>query len=229
MGRMCCSRDFATAIAGDLKKIGDIHWDEEGAFGYYTDTAVFMDVIEECTNLSAGGFKEHYKSEYADLNYTYKVYETALKIDFENLPVSRKLEGRFTVQGKSKINKYAKFKQGKNKNDLGNLFKILNLTLTRNVRDGDRQHLTFSRWLEDYDIDIYLEGDKIIYEENEFTIPEFKKEVLEIFYDDIVDDVEYYLELIEEDGDKEAVKSLMAMMSAFDCNTFKEFEDFLNN
>ena len=70
MGRMCCSMDFAKKIAEDFD-IRGIKWDEMGGYGYYTDTAIFMDVIEECTNISVGGFDEHYKTEWVDLNYTY--------------------------------------------------------------------------------------------------------------------------------------------------------------
>jgi hypothetical protein len=230
MARMCCSKEFAMAMADELKRLGDIHWDEEGGYGYYTDTAVFMDVIEECTNISAGGFREHYKDEWVDLNYTYKVYQTALKIDFENLPTVREIEERFNTSddSKSKVNQFDKFTQDKNQKEISNIFKKLGLSITRSMSKDGKHHLTFSKWLEDYDFDVYLVGSKIILNEKEVSMSELKKEIIDIFANDIIEEVEYYLDLIE-DGDKKAIKSLNDILNIFNCKSIQDLENLLNS
>lgn len=91
MARNCCSPTFAKELVNALTSNG-LPWDSKASFGYYTDTAVFMDVIPECTNISAGGFNEHYVKEDANLNYTWEVFNAACKIDWESLPVERVLK-----------------------------------------------------------------------------------------------------------------------------------------
>jgi hypothetical protein len=231
MGRMCCSPDFAKEIAEEFD-IRGIKWDSEGGYGYYTDTAVFMDVIPECTNLSAGGFNEHYTSEWVDLNYTYKVYQAALEMDWESLPVVREVEpDRFLEEpDDEKVGKYSKFIQNKNFELISGIFGLLGMRATRNSLRGGVRSLTYSKWLADVDFDIQLKGDKIFLEGDEYSIQELKEEIIYQFAEDILEEIEYYMDSHQK-GVKGSEKKLNALLKVFnksDLNKFiEELEDIV--
>lgn len=207
MGRMCCSMDFAKKIAEEFN-IRGIKWDQEGGYGYYTDTAVFMDVIPECTNISAGGFDEHYKTEWVDLNYTWEVFKAAIDMNWESLPTVRQLEVRFKEEDKEKlVSKYNQFLQSDTLKNIINIFKLLGLSMTRNVQENGVRHLTFSKWLQDYDFDVFLDRDKIRYDDKVVTLNQLIEIIKSEFSSDIEEEITYYKELVD-DGDKEAKKHL---------------------
>lgn len=229
MGRMCCSMDFAKKIAEEFD-IRGIKWDETGGFGYYTDTAVFMDVIEECTNISAGGFNEHYKSEWVDLNYTYQVFQAALEMKWESLPTVRELEDRFYQEEEDggKLDAYGTFTQNNNIKEIEKVFNLLGMRATRNtLKDGVR-HLTFSKWLEDVDFDIYLKGGKIKLNDKDVTLLELKNEIIKFFKDDIIEEIEYYIDLYQK-GVKDSDKKLMKILTVFDQKDLNKFLDYLDS
>lgn len=206
MGRMCCSIDFAKKIAEEFN-IRGIKWDQEGGYGYYTDTAVFMDVIPECTNISAGGFDEHYKTEWVDLNYTWEVFKAAIDMNWESLPTVRNLEVRFKEEDSGLVSKYNQFLQSDNLKKITYVFKLLGLSLTRNLQEKGVRHLTFSKWLDDYDFDVFLDRDKIRYDDKVVTLNQLIEIIKSEFSSDIEEEITYYKELVD-DGDKEAKKHL---------------------
>ena len=230
MGRMCCSPDFAKSIAEEFD-IRGIKWDQEGGYGYYTDTAVFMDVIPECTNLSAGGFNEHYTTEWVDLNYTYQVYQTALEMDWESLPTVREIEpDRFLEEEEDEkvVDGYSKFIQNKNFETIESIFQLLGMKATRNSLKGGVRRLTFSKWLDDYDFDIDLRGDKIYVEDEELTMQELKQEIIYDFAEDIVEEIEYYMDLHEK-GVKDSDKKINAILKVFGKNDLNKFIEELDD
>jgi hypothetical protein len=193
MGRMCCSSDFAKSIADEFD-IRGIKWDSTKGFGYYTDTAVFMDIIPECTNISAGGFFEHFKKEWVDLNYTYQVYLAAKEVDWEKLPVKRELETRFSKE-ESKIDKYIGFNNSRISSEIDELMKMIDLSKTRDISKEGVRHLTYSRWLQDFDLDIYLKSGKIIVNDETMDLNKFKSYLVSEFKDDIFDEIKYNKEI----------------------------------
>ena len=223
MGRMCCSMEFAKKIAEEFD-IRGIKWDQEGGYGYYTDTAVFMDVIEECTNISTGGFNEHYTNEWVDLNYTYQVYEAASGMSWESLPTVRELEDRFSQDEEEStiVDNRSKFIQDKNVKDITNIFSLLGMKATRNTLKSGVRHITFSKWLEDVDFDIYLKGDKIIINDKESTLSELRLEIMKFFKDDILDELYYYIDLYKKEV-KGADKKIVSLMRAFDQKDLNDF------
>jgi hypothetical protein len=228
MGRMCCSMDFAKKIAEDFD-IRGIKWDEMGGYGYYTDTAIFMDVIEECTNISVGGFDEHYKTEWVDLNYTYKVFEAALEMDWESLPTVRELEDRFSEDSEEiRVNPYGNFVQNKNLKEIEDIFDLLGLSATRNTLKSGVRHITYSKWLEDIDFDIYLKGDKIILDDKECSLKDLKENIIKLFKEDLIDEIEYYLDLYEKEV-KGSDKKLLDYLKVFDQKDIYKFLDYLDN
>jgi hypothetical protein len=84
-----CSDRFAENLCKELSKQGlKYHLDNTGAF---TDSANFVGVINECTNVSVGYFKEHTTSEYVNITFLEQLCKACVKIDWDNLIISRKI------------------------------------------------------------------------------------------------------------------------------------------
>jgi len=89
MGRQCCSSEFAQYLIGEYSKEGlDMM---EDPTGIYTDSAIFMDLIPECTNISVGYFHEHSGREIQNLTFLEELCKSSVNINWENAPTSRKL------------------------------------------------------------------------------------------------------------------------------------------
>lgn len=89
LGRVCCSDQFGTALCKEYNKSGlNLSLDPTGI---YTDSASFIDEIPECTNVSVGYNNEHTGREYQNMTYLIKLCEASLKVDWESLPVARKV------------------------------------------------------------------------------------------------------------------------------------------
>lgn len=89
-GRMCNSNEFADALIEQFEKNG-LPFKKDYAYG--TDSAVFMNVISEITNISSGGKFEHAFLEATDIEYLEQVAKAAIKMDWESLPTVRTAEG----------------------------------------------------------------------------------------------------------------------------------------
>jgi hypothetical protein len=83
----CCSDKFADKLASELNKTGMSYKKDTG--GVYTDSAEFMDLVSECTNISVGYYKEHTTNESQDIKHLEKLAVACTKVDWENLPVER--------------------------------------------------------------------------------------------------------------------------------------------
>jgi hypothetical protein len=82
-----CSDKFAVALSDEFLNLGMIY--NADPTGVFTDTAIFVDVIPECTNLSAGVWHEHYNDEYVDIALVEQIAKAAAGINWEGLPASR--------------------------------------------------------------------------------------------------------------------------------------------
>lgn len=83
----CCSDDFAKSLASELNRSKMNYKLDDG--GVYTDSAEFMTIIPECTNLSVGYNKEHTFSETQDIHHLIELAAACVKVDWENLPTKR--------------------------------------------------------------------------------------------------------------------------------------------
>ena len=83
----CCSDKFADALCQQLNKTGMTYKKDTG--GVYTDSAEFMDIVSECTNISVGYYREHTTSEHQDIKHLEKLAISCTKVDWESLPVER--------------------------------------------------------------------------------------------------------------------------------------------
>lgn len=90
MSTRCCSDEFGKELSNRLNEFG--FWYDNDSTGVYTDSAEFLDIIPECTNLSVGYFDEHTLSEKQDIEFLELLSLAVLKIDWETLPVTRSVE-----------------------------------------------------------------------------------------------------------------------------------------
>lgn len=82
MGR-CCSDAFARSLAAAL------NMGHRLADGVYTDTASYVDLVPECTNVSVGYQGEHSAGETLDTVYLQQLLDAILVADFSTLKCER--------------------------------------------------------------------------------------------------------------------------------------------
>lgn len=85
MGKRCCSEEFSASLATEL----GMGYNSDPT-GSYTDTASYVDLIGECTNLSVGYVNAHSKMERLDLAHILKLRDALLKLDVSKLVENRK-------------------------------------------------------------------------------------------------------------------------------------------
>lgn len=85
--KRCCSEDFAIELSNRLNKYG-LKMEPDNT-GVYTDSAEFVSVIPECTNISVGYYKEHTCLENQDIDHLFKLCIAVTRIEWENLPTKR--------------------------------------------------------------------------------------------------------------------------------------------
>jgi hypothetical protein len=104
MGVQCCSNQFAQDLCGELNKSGlKLSLDPTGVF---TDSANFIEIVPECTNISVGYFSEHTHQEMQNMTYLEKLCKASVACDWEGLKSYRKLA--FEGESFKKYGKLAK-------------------------------------------------------------------------------------------------------------------------
>ena len=88
----CCSDTFAESLSDALNAQGLLMMPDDT--GVYTDTAEFVDVIPECTNISVGYKREHSTEEAQDMLFLYELADAVIAIDWEALPTERDIEAQ---------------------------------------------------------------------------------------------------------------------------------------
>jgi hypothetical protein len=89
MSSICCSNEFAQSLCEELNKSGlKLNLDPTGVF---TDSANFMDIISECTNVSVGYFNEHTHDEIQNITYLENLAKACVAVDWSKLVVKRKV------------------------------------------------------------------------------------------------------------------------------------------
>jgi hypothetical protein len=89
LGQTCCSNEFAQSLANELNKSGlELRLDNTGVF---TDSASFMDLIAECTNVSVGYFSEHTHDETQNISYLERLAKACIAADWSTLSIKRRV------------------------------------------------------------------------------------------------------------------------------------------
>ena len=84
----CCSDAFADALSDALNADMTLMYLPDST-GVYTDTAEFIDIIPECTNISAGYYSEHSDKESLDIIHLQALAERVALMDWDTLPTDR--------------------------------------------------------------------------------------------------------------------------------------------
>jgi hypothetical protein len=84
----CCSDEFAQALADELSS-GNVLMYLGDDTGIYTDTAEFVDVIPECTNISVGYMYEHSDKEELNIHHFTALAAAVLTVPWDSLPTTR--------------------------------------------------------------------------------------------------------------------------------------------
>ena len=86
----CCSDAFGEALADALNTVSHeklIYMPSDA--GVYTDTAEFVDIIPECTNISCGYNYEHSDREELSITHLVTLANTVCNMDWDVLPTER--------------------------------------------------------------------------------------------------------------------------------------------
>ena len=83
----CCSDEFAQSLAHALTT--DTMWMLPDDTGVYTDTAEFVDLIPECTNISVGYSGAHTGTESLDMTHFCALAMQVLTVQWDALPTAR--------------------------------------------------------------------------------------------------------------------------------------------
>lgn len=86
-GGRCCSDVFAQALADQLSTDTDWYMPCDG--GVYTDTAEFIGLIPECTNISVGYKNQHGDREEQDVEFLWGLAKRCVAVQWDNLPTER--------------------------------------------------------------------------------------------------------------------------------------------
>lgn len=100
-GERCCSDNFAKALANEL-----FMKHKPCPHGIFTDTANYIELIPECTNISIGYDREHSSHEALDVDYLLELAEAVMEVNWEKLPTERKPEREFGFDGWSAWDEY---------------------------------------------------------------------------------------------------------------------------
>jgi len=85
----CCSDEFGKALSDELNRVEPAFSYKTDPTGVYTDSAQFIRIYPECTNISVGYKSEHTFSEQQDIAHLELLAKACNQINWESLPVSR--------------------------------------------------------------------------------------------------------------------------------------------
>ena len=85
----CASDTFCQALADALNLHDENLMYMPDDTGVYTDTAEFVDVIPECTNISVGYNSEHSQQESLNIHHFVLLSEAVLHVEWDKLPTDR--------------------------------------------------------------------------------------------------------------------------------------------
>ena len=85
MGWRCASEAFADSMARALSPL-DYDGSDGGSF---TDTAQYVDIVPECTNIAVGYYGQHHKNEIQDVLHAMKLRDRLCSADFTKLVCAR--------------------------------------------------------------------------------------------------------------------------------------------
>ena len=173
--RFCCSDEFAESLIEDFDKSGLIF--KKDMTGWYTDTATFMDVIPEITNISVGGWGEHSKDEYINIKYLQYVCDAAVQVKWEQLPTVRLAKSNIPPRTKGKFTRYDRFLSTQTFKEVCEFLEYYGLTCL-NSKDFSPNHpMIFSAWHQDVEFSVSFFQKNVILDGQSSSVEDFKEMV----------------------------------------------------
>jgi hypothetical protein len=168
MAEYCCSNEFVDDLILQFSKQG-VEMQKDNT-GYYTDTAAFLDVIPECTNISIGVWNEHLKNEYVDISYVEKIAKAAIKIDWESLPIVRSteyfLKDEADIKKPTILKKMNVFNSTKNDekifSDVCKMFENDFFVLKSRKGFDSGKEMVFNHWFDETQIKVIVNNGKLL-------------------------------------------------------------------
>lgn len=168
----CCSDTFGDALADAINAVSALKMRTDDT-GIFTDTANYVELIPECTNLSCGYEAEHTKGEMLDFEFLCALRDAVVQVNWEALPTERVAErtepaGRFMGVG-----------YGYKYDDVDSLSELRYSELLKwvksNVSDpeflADTLYEALSRMYEAENYSTYAEATEVDGDETELPIP----------------------------------------------------------
>jgi len=94
----CCSDSFANALSEQFNKNEKNFKFKPDDTGIVTDSAQFVSLVPEGTNISVGYYKEHTTEECQDMEHLVRLCKASVLVDWESLPTERTPEARMTEE-----------------------------------------------------------------------------------------------------------------------------------
>jgi len=242
MARKCCSDEFAEYLIDEFAKNG-LEFQKDPA-AYYTDTATFLNVIPEITNLSAGGWGEHTKGEKSLITYIEAVAKSATKMNWEDAPVVREA-GEPTTLDKLKKFAYTKGNIPYKKltrmtketfDKVDNLLSMFSYKCL-NEREFDIDvNMLFSHWHKDSEIILRFIGEEIYMGEQKIGNFSDLKDAFGIKFENFVDLDELLTDLYSTGKETYSIKQMNKVLNKYNSDVddllkymnSEESEDFNN-
>lgn len=172
VGRWCASEEFSNGLINQFAEQG-LEFKIDKAFR--TDSAVFMDIIPEITNLSSGGEYEHTFMESTDIEYLERVAVASSRINWDNLPVVRIPE---KVKSEKARKEYTEEVSRKSEETFKRVRSIMGAKGYTCLNAGDFQPgtvMVFDKYLEDKIVKLRIIGDSVETIEGHSRLGKFKK------------------------------------------------------
>lgn len=83
LGRRCASKTFTESLSAGL------NMGHKAAYGSYTDTATYMLMVSEVTNISVGYEGAHWKTEKLDMNHLAQLRDAVFSLKVDDLIIER--------------------------------------------------------------------------------------------------------------------------------------------
>ncbi len=147
-----CSDKFAESLCAELAKYGmEFELDYTGSF---TDSANFIQNINECTNVSIGYFNEHTNNEYQNITFLENLCKACINIDWANLTVARKIGYNKEIIERNydmlmefkKLNFYSETKLRAFEDRIFIQLKIVTSSFEENYDDINELNKLFNKW-----------------------------------------------------------------------------------
>lgn len=217
-GTTCCSKEFADKLVQELTSACGTSFKEDPT-GVYTDSAVFMDDIPECTNISVGYFNEHTHNEHQNITYLEWLCDGAVKVDWGNLPVERDPNEvyykRPVYTMNNKKDSIKKKKVGKEYQQLFDiveefLMQVLDMECLNSFQFEPEKEMFFETYDGETEMSVFIHNDLSIsigkdhftdLEDLEWNAKEYYNYDLSKIYDYYSD--EYYEDDVEDEDDEE--------------------------